>query len=1197
MKKNVLLGVFHRMWPLPKLLLIMKLVFFIMTCMLMHAYGATYAQRVTIMEKNAPLEHIIKSLRKQTGYDFLLDRDIFKQYQSVSVDLKNVSLPQALQSIVKGRKLSFSIEGRSVVITAVPGTKMDQEGTTDSNNLQRGLAGLVVGDKSVPLAGATVKIKNTDQSTATDNKGFFRFDQLRVNEVLEVSYVGYETVETVVTAGQLAQKEYMIITMRPLLRNLDEVTIVNTGFQKIGRENITGAVTTVSSREIEKRNTVNVMDNLEGVVPGLVQYQGKATIRGTSTMAASTGILVVVDGLPIEGSIADVNPYDVESVTVLKDAAAAAIYGARASNGVIVVSTKKATEKGRTAVEASANVTVTEKPEYSYNNYMSPREQVDWESNYYKWWFSGGDGSVKQPIQDFENNINTGQPVTPVQYAYYQLATDRISQSELDAILNNYRRNDFAKEYHEHALLKGVLQQYNLALRTNSGKAQNSFVLNYTNDNKGLINAFDRRLNLHYKGGYSVGKWLDIDYGVNSVIGKERTHNNQFAQTPFNVPSYLRLFNDDGSRAYYTNSRFNIYNTIAESRPELQSALFNHMDELERDFINTSTLNTRYYLNLNIKPFDGLSLQPMFQYEDIRTDVAGYSEEDSYTMRWLHNVYTYRYEDPVTKVVSYPSYVPKGGKLATSHLRSPNYTARFQANFDRTFDRHRFIALAGMEFRQTRSYGTNGILLGYDDQLQTQLTNTVNFDAMDEKKMGTLWNVNYPLYQYHFAEAASMGLQKDIMHRFASGYANLTYTYDRKYNLFGSLRKDYADLFGGDEKYRGRPLWSVGASWVASNENFIGQYPWVNYLKLRTSYGLTGNIRNVSALLVGTAGINNLTQEPNATVSNPPNPQLRWEKTATMNIGIDFSILDNRLKGTMDWYHRKGTDLFAQKRLDPSEGFSSMVINNASMVNKGLEFNLSYDWFRPSSAGTFGWTSNLTGSYNKNRIVEVDELTRNPITLAGGDSYRKGFPVNSLFSFRFAGLDDMGMAQWYNTAGVATKTTLGPDEADAVVFSGSSDPVTTIGFNNDFSYKGFTLSIFTMYYGGHYFRARPVPVAYQSAGYGALPSYLLDSWTPENTDTDIPGSGQYYQIAPSNQYYYSDNLVRRADFLKIRNIALGYLLPTELAARIRAKNIRLRFQLNNPRSLWTRQNDVHIDAETGGAPVQTSFVFGINANF
>ena len=156
MKKNVLLGVFHRMWPLPKLLLIMKLVFFIMTCMLMHAYGATYAQRVTIMEKNAPLEHIIKSLRKQTGYDFLLDRDIFKQYQSVSVDLKNVSLPQALQSIVKGRKLSFSIEGRSVVITAVPGTKMDQEGTTDSNNLQRGLAGLVVGDKSVPLAGATV---------------------------------------------------------------------------------------------------------------------------------------------------------------------------------------------------------------------------------------------------------------------------------------------------------------------------------------------------------------------------------------------------------------------------------------------------------------------------------------------------------------------------------------------------------------------------------------------------------------------------------------------------------------------------------------------------------------------------------------------------------------------------------------------------------------------------------------------------------------------------------------------------------------------------------------------------------------------------------------------------------------------------------------------------------------------------------
>lgn len=1197
MKKNALLGLFHPMRPLPKLLLIMKLVFFIMTCMLVHTYGASYAQHVTIMEQNASLEQIIKQMRQQTGYDFLLDKDIFQQHRSIHVKLKNVSLDQALNLIVRGRDLAYSIEGKSVVITKEQKSKPKDELSDNTRSIQQGLAGLVVGEKSMPLAGATVKIKRTNQVAATDNKGFFRFDRLEVNDILEVSYVGYETSETLVTAGQLAQKEYMIINMKPLLRNLDEVIIVNTGFQKINRENITGSVTTVTSKDIEKRNSINVMDNLEGIVPGLVQYQGKATIRGISTMEASTGILVVVDGLPIEGSIADVNPYDIESVTVLKDAAAAAIYGARASNGVIVVTTKKATEKGRTSVEASANMTITEKPDYSYNNFMSSSQQVDWESNYYKWWFNGGGGTVKQPIKDFENNITIGQAITPVQYAYYQLISNQINQSELDARLQSYKQHDFAKEYHDHALVKGVVQQYNLALRTNNGKAQNSFVLNYVSDNKAVINAFDRRINLHYKGGYNVDKWLDIDYGINSVIGKNRGHNNQFALTPFNVPSYFTLFNDDGNRNYYTNNRFNVYNNLAENRPELQSALFNHMDELERDFVNTSTLNTRYYLNLNIKPFAGLSLQPMFQYEDIRTDVSGYSEEESYTMRWLHNVYTYRYEDPLMKAISYPSYIPKGGKLATSHLRSPNYTARFQANFDRTFDKHRFIALAGLEFRQTRSYGTNGVLLGYDDQLQTQLTNTVNFDAMDEKKMGTLWNANYPLYQYHFAEAVSMGLQKDIMHRFASGYANLTYTYDQKYNIFGSLRKDYADLFGGDEKYRGRPLWSVGASWVASNEDFIKQFSWINYLKIRSSYGLTGNIRNVSALLVGTAGINNLTQQPNATVSNPPNSQLRWEKTATANIGLDFSLFQSRFRGTVDWYRRKGTDLFAQKRLDPSEGFASMVINNAKMVNDGVEFNFSYDWFRADSRDGFSWTSNLTGSYNKNRITEVDELTRNPITLAAGDSYRKGYPVNSLFSFRFAGLDDMGMAQWYNTANVATKTTLGPTEANAVVFSGSSDPKVTMGFNNDVSYKGFTLSIFAMYYGGHYFRARPVPLAYPSANYGAMPSYLLDSWTPENTNTDIPGSGQYYQIAPTNQYYYSDNLVRKADFIKIRNIALGYILPGDLANHIKAKNLKLRFQVNNPRSLWIKQNDVHIDPETLGAPLQTSFVFGINANF
>lgn len=1189
MKKNALMHLRrYRPW-LPKMLLIMKFTFLFMTVLFVHSYASSYGQNVTIMEKNATLETVVKQLRQQTGFDFLLDKEALSVSKKINIQVRNVSLQEVLKLISKEHGLSFTLEGKSVVITKSIMTSSTKNLDSNNNVRQQGLAGLVIDEKGTPLIGATVKVKGSTLASVTDNKGFFRFERLEVGDILEITYVGYKINETAVTSGQLAQKEYFIIHMKPLTENLEEITIVNTGYQKISRENVTGSVTTIGSKELGRRNAVNIMENLEGVVPGLVQYQGKASIRGVSTLDANANILIVVDGLPIEGSVSDLNPYDVESISVLKDAAAAAIYGARASNGVIVVTTKNAQEKGKTVVEAAANLTLTQKPDYSYNNYMTPSQQVEWESNYYKWWFSGGNGSVANPINQLESDINTGNPISPIRYGYYQLTKNQISQTQLDAVLDSYRQNDFAKEYREHALLKGIGQQYNLALRTNNGRTQNNLVINYTSNNQGIINAFDKRINLHYKGTYTPDKWLDINYGVNSVIGKTRAHNSQFATTPFNVPSYYRLLNEDGSRAYYTTNRFNAYNNIFETIPGLYSAEFNHLDELERDFKNTSSLHTRYYVNMDIRPIKGLILSPMFQYEDIRTDISGYSEAESYTMRWLQNVYT-------KTDGTYGAMLPKGGKLNTSAIRSPNYTARMQANYDRSLEDHRIIALAGFEIRQTRNYGQHGILLGYDDQLQTQFTNNVNFNDLFNRNMGTFWNMNYPTRQYHFFEELStMGLERDEMHRFASGYANLTYSFKQKYNLFGSLRKDYADLFGGDERYRGKPLWSMGASWVVSNEDFIKSYTWINYLKLRTSYGLTGNIKNVTARLAATSGTNNLTQLPNATVSNPPNDQLRWEKTATTNVGIDFSTFDNRLKGTLDWYHRKGTDLFAVKRMDPSEGFNSMIINNASMVNKGIEFSLSYDWMRSESL--VRWTSQLTGAWNKNKITEVDELTRNPITLAGGGSYKVGYPVNSIFSFRFAGLDDMGMAQWFNTAGIPTKTTLGPTEAEAIVYSGSEDPKVNIGFNNDFSYKGFDIGIYAIYYGGHHFRARPVPLPYQMPNYGSLPSYLLESWSPTNKETDVPGSGEFYQIPPTNQYYYSDNLVRKSDFIKIRNIVFGYTLPQQISSKVRANNLRIRLQLNNPKSIWIKQNDVHVDPETGGAPIPTSFVFGVNANF
>ncbi|MBV4357301.1 SusC/RagA family TonB-linked outer membrane protein [Pinibacter aurantiacus] len=1175
----------------------MRLTVLLLALALTCVHVKTIAQTVTISGSNLSFKEISSTVKKQTGYLLFVKKGDLSNLKPISVT--NMPLKEFLDLLIKDLPLEYSIVDKTIIISPKKNNPPDQSVISSAPAYPNAtiVSLKVVDTMGHALVGASVSVKNSKISGITGGDGVVRLP-VNENDVVAISFVGYQAINIVITQRNIKDLS-MTLGLRPMESRLEEITVVSTGYQNIDREKLTGAVTTVGSKELSKRNAVNILDNLEGIVPGLVRYQNTTTIRGVSTMQANKDVLVVVDGLPIEGSVANINPYDVETINVLKDAAASAIYGARASNGVIVITTKRAKEVGKTVLQVSGNVTYNEKPDYSYYNYMTPSQQVDWESNYYQWWFDGASGTVANPITTLESYIQQGAPISPVQYAYFRQRKDpsNFTKNQLDALLNQYRKNNFPQEYKDNALENLILQQYNIALRTNNGRSQSNLVVNYKTSNEGMINSYNRQLNLFYKGNYSIGKWLDAEYGINTVIGKGRAHNNTFALNPFTVPSYINLFNTDGSRAYYRTNQFNEYNTITETTPKLYSLAFNHLDELERDYYNTSLLNTRYYLNLNFKILPGLTFNPMFQYEDNRGDASAYSEAGSYSMRWLQDVYTTR--SGSNGNYTYTNLLPQGGRLTSTQVKSPSYTGRAQATYSKNFEKHYLSVLAGTEFRQARTYGTKGLLLGYDDQLQTQSTNTVNFGSL-YNVTSTFLNPAYSPQAFDYPDIVdSMGLINDVKHRYSSAYANLSYVYDSRYSLFGSIRKDYADLFGADKKYRGRPLWSVGAAWILSKENFLRNVSAINLLKLRASYGLTGNIDPTTpSVLTATTGVNSDTQLPNATVTSPPNPQLRWEKTATSNLGIDFYLFNNRLRGAIDWYIKKGTDLFAKKRLDPSEGFTSMVINNASMTNNGFELGVTYDWVKPSKFNDFRWSTGVVASFNKNKITYVDEATTNPIDLATGIGYKTGYPVHALYSYQYAGLDSVGQAQWYNAAGQKTSVQLGSKDINALVYSGGTDPKTAIAFNNDIRYKGFSLNIYMVYYAGHYLRARQSPTPYQTPYYAALPSYLLDSWTPTNKNTDVPGSGQYYRTGLANtQMPYSDFLVRPADFIKIRNIILAYDFPVAITSKLKSTGAQLRLQVNNPRAIWVKQKDVHVDTETGSFPLTTSYVGGFNINF
>lgn len=1104
-------------------------------------------------------------------------------YTELNIPKKTRTVEETLNLLLEGTNLTYSVINKNIVLEVKKISQKEESSITPEHHV---IQGIVTNLKNESLPGTIVKIKGTSKGTMTDSNGEYRLEGVGPDTTLVFSLIGYKERE------EKIRDRYIINTV--LQENFLQLNqIVVTGYQNVNKEKVTGSISTISRNELEQKNVVNLLDNLEGRVSGLIYYNGTPTIRGVGTLQASTNVLIVVDGLPIEGSVEDLNPYDIERVTVLKDAAATAIYGARASNGVIVITTRNAGNSSKTSVEFSSNFSYFQKPDYTNYHYMTPSQQVDFESKYYNYWFNSGSlGTTAGMINTFEANVESGAPVTPVQYAHYQLAKGNITASEFDSRLTALKKNDFVKQYRKNVLSNQLIQQYNLAVRSGGQKTQSNLILNYTHDNTGVINAYNQKLNLFYKGIYTPVQWVSINYGVNSVIGKNRTHYNTEATNPFNVPSYYNLLESNGSRSYYSLEDFNIYssyNTLFDQQDALYSLKFNHLDELERDYKTTNSRNTRYFVNFDLKPLQGLTIKPQFQYEDNSTEMSVYSEFESYSMRHLINTFTTRSSN------TYTNLIPASGRYITSNTGQQSYTARGQIDYEKNLGKNEFLVLVGTEFRQVRTHVKSGALFGYDDQLQVESTATIDYKSIQKLTRAFWSNYVYPSIEYSKVDLFSTS---DITHRYASGYANFTYTYDKKYNMFGSYRKDYADLFGGDKKYKGRPLWSTGASWLLSEADFMKNLGFKDYLKIRMSYGVTGNIAtNYTSQLTATLqGRNPITGEPIANVTSPPNSKLRWEKTSTTNIGFDFAFLGNSLQGSLDWYQKKGSDLLATKRLDATQGFTTMIINNGNMRNNGVELSLKYDWLPSYSENSLAWTTSLVMSYNKNKITHVDEIETTPATLAGSGAFRVGNPVNSLYSYQYRGLDETGLPQWLLSDGTLTTSSIPSTDIDAVVFSGGIDPTTNISLTNDIRYRNFGLSVFVVYYGGHYLRDNP-PLLYNKLEYGALPNYLLNSWTPDNTDTDIPGFGEYYQeAANANPMVYADHWVKHADFLKIRNIILTYNMPQQLAQKIGAKMIRLRFQVDNPNIIWTRDK-LSIDPETLGLRIPTSYILGLNVNF
>ena len=1111
--------------------------------------------------------------------------------KNVTADFKNEYFDVAITSLLSGTGLDYKYNGRFVVVSP----KESYKGKT------RTISGYAKDKDGGALPGAGISIGTATASAITDVDGYYSVKIPVEKCSLKFSFIGMKDLIMPIEAGNDAVNMDVILYSDNIL----EESVI-TGYQDIQKSKMTGSAITLKTKDLEQRYSSNVMNNLEGRVAGLSTYGGEIKIRGTSSLYAETSPLLVVDGLPIEGKMSDLNPYDIESVNVLKDAAATAIYGARASNGIIVITTKNANKKGKIDIDFSADVTVYEKQDmdYSHNFYMTAEQQVNLEKDYWNYYFFNNEGEVSDPIGGTAQSIESGTSyISPIHYAYYQLAQKQITQSELDSRLAELSKRSYAKEFAENMYRTHVLQQYNLSLRSRSDRSQNNVTINYKDDNSGMINTYTHQLNINYKGSFDIAKWLTATVSINSILGKDRSAGGDYNASytnPWSMPAYETLHNADGSnkKLYWWYSGNEYWAGMPKGYYDMGAS---PIEEIQNNTVNTTNTHNRYHGELLFKILDGFTANAQFVYETSHSTTDWYATQESHAARTLRNAFTQLNADGSASYL-----VPEsGGFKQVKNVDGSYWTARGQLNYAKNFGKHYINAIAGLEFRNTLSNGSNSLFLGYSDQLQNSGTQTVDLGTLSKMRSNpSIFPLagGYPCNQFAFDPYINAGLQPvvEVHHRYASGYANLTYTYDDRYNIFGSFRKDYADVYGLNAKFRGTPLWSVGLGWNISNESFMENATAVSFLKLRASYGVTGNIYQgaTSYMTASSTERNSYTNLPYGVIQSPANPNLKWEQNRTFNVGVDFSFFDSRLIGTIDYYNKVGKDIFSYKNLDPTSGFTSMFVNLASMRNNGIEIQLTGEIFRQVNRDQFGWSASLTFAHNANKVTSVENDATSAWQLIN-TPFKTGYPTSAMWSYRFAGISDQegekGVTLFYIEDGNTSHNASGKS-VDILEYSGQAEPKIVSGFDNTFSWKGFHLSILMAYYGGFKIRALTENETFGIAEGTPVQSYFLRAWTPENKNTTVPGIGRYSSTSIGSEPTYANKSVHAGDFWKIRNIVLRYELPTNIIRKIGATRGLVRFQVDNVPAIWVK-NNVGVDPETLGLRQRASFVFGLNLNF
>ena len=1185
MKKKGTKWLFERNNQLRKLFKIMRLSVILLFIGMHLTFANVGAQsKVTIEHQFVTYQELFTQIQKQTGLTVVYSNNKLNKDKKIQAGFVQMELKDVLDKVLAGTNLSYEFMDEFVILKVI---MKDEKKKTVS------VTGKVVDEKNMALPGVTVMVKDLKLGTTTGPDGRYVLTIPKVDNILLVfSFVGMHTQEVKYT-GQ----DSVNVVMKDDIEVLEDVVV--TGYGNMSKGNYTGAATTMKAEDIMMAGVSSIDQMLQGVVPGMLVQQGtgmvgaspKIRVRGVSSLLGSQEPVWVVDGViqrdpqPFNSedntkfsvdaddisqlagnAISWLNPNDIESITVLKDASATAIYGSEAANGVIVITTKKA-NVGKVSVAYSGDFSIGQRPRYGLYNQMNSQEMMEFSQEMY------------------EDRVSYPSKVLSIGFAglLQSYLNKEISKKEFDQQYEKMATTN--TDWFDLLFQNSFSHKHSLSLAGGSEKIQNRTSLGYTDEtgeatgnkvtlltatSNTTVNLMNNKLivNLLLKGTWRKVKGFAYDVDPFSYA--------------YNTSRVIPMYSEDGS-LYYHEKWANESSTVINNKT---SYLYNIQNELDNTGSenNTKTWGTTLDVKWNILP--GLDYQGLVSYSSSSADVKKYATERSFYVASLRG-YDYGVYESSAPEFAYTR-LPFGGLLETGLTDVSTVTVRNALVYDHMFeDIHRLTLQLGVETNSSKTRGTTSKRYGYlKDRGETFIKLPLTYSDL-------AWEGD--LLDNDLAQGEAMVLNK--IDNKLSEYISAVYTYDGRYVLNASARLDASNRFGQDKNKRFAPTWSVGVKWRVAAERFAKNLWWLNNLDLIASYGFQGNaVESVSPYLIAKdGGVNEYYNAYLLNISSLPYPDLGWEKTKTYNFGVDAALLDGRLNFTVN-YFKKISDVLSSRNIPRENGMKNAVVDGGEMTNTGYDFVINVI---PVRTKDFTWQLSLNTSETKNKVNKNQRINTLNDYLEGS-AVVDGEAFSTFYSFKYNGLNDENGTPEFAYMDVLN----GASPLNYLVKSGKFTPDFSGGLNMMFKYRNWSLfALFNVQWGGH---AR-LPKLYDTDNNYGIPTPeqnvsrdLALRWRKVGDKTNIPSipTSEAYIDLPAtasvasterklyDMYNNSDLRVANTDFIRCRSLSLSYEFNQKWLSRIAAQRFVIKASMTNP-FMWVSDSKWDgLDPETGNWPAR-----------